>query len=254
MLNKSPYYFATTRKAISVFGSLFRDVVIERTAEGSDVVVQTMKVPLSYSPKEKYIARTIQEPDIDGRAVGIVLPRMAFEIKGLQYDASRKLNTNTRNVNILNGQPATQFNPVPYNIDIDLYVYVKSQEDGLQIIEQILPFFTPVFNVTINSVPDMNITYDLPIILKNVSYEDNYDGDYTERREIIWTLSFTLQMNYYGYIDGTGSGIIKQTSVTFYDDPAMTDKIATMHSAVNPLNANITDSYTINSSIIEGFD
>jgi hypothetical protein len=252
MLSTQPYYFATTRKAISVFGSLFKDIEIERVNDTNGEITQTIKIPLSYSPKEKYILRAIQEPDIDGKMVGVVLPRMAFEIKNLAYDPSRKLNTNTRNVNSFNGTTSVQSNPVPYNIDIDLYVYVKNQEDGLQIIEQIVPFFTPQFNVTVNAVTEMNITYDLPIILKNVSYEDNYDGAYTERREIIWTLSFTLELNYYGSIDTTGNGIIKNAIVNFYSDDAMTLQTGSISQAVNPSSASVDEAYTI-STVIEGF-
>lgn len=253
MLGKAPYYNATTRKAITVFGSLFKDIVIQRTQDSNGSVVQTVAVPLTYSPKEKYIARTEQEPDITGKSVGAVLPRMAFEIKGLAYDKTRKLNTNTKNLNVNNGSYVSQYNPVPYNINIDLYAYVKNQEDGLQIVEQILPFFTPSFNVTIVAVDAMDITYDLPIILNNVSYEDNYDGDYTERREIIWTLSFTLQLNYYGPVDGNNSGIIKQTRVKIYSDPAMQQQQFEMDSVVDPFNATAEDEYTIISSII-GYD
>jgi hypothetical protein len=253
MLGKQPYYNATTRKAITVFGSLFKDITIQRTNDNTGDVIQTIAVPLTYAPKEKYIARTMQEPDITGKSVGAVLPRMAFEIKGIGYDKSRKLNTNTKNININNGQYFTQYNPVPYYLNIDLYAYVKNQEDGLQIIEQILPFFTPQFNVTIIPTSEMGITYDLPIILNNVSYEDNYDGDYTERREIIWTLSFTLQLNYYGPVDGSGTGIIKHTIVKFYSDPAMTQQQFVMDSVVDPLDATAEDAYTIIDTV-EGYN
>lgn len=253
MLNHNPFYHAITRKAITVFGSLFKDITIERTDDKTGKTIQTLRVPITYSVKDKAIARTMQEPDIDNKTVGAVLPRLAFEIKGIQYDPSRKLNTNTINVNTKNGSYVKQYNPVPYNIQVDLYAYVKTQEDGLQIIEQILPFFTPQFTVTINTVSDMDYTYDLPIILNDVNYEDNYDGDFTERREIIWTLSFTMQVNYYGPLDKTDSGIIKRTEITFYTDKAMQDKLYQSTYEVNPMTATENDPYTITHTIT-GFD
>ena len=245
MLNQPTFYHATTKNAITIFGSLFNNISLVRIDEKTNKVKQTLKVPLSYAPKDKYIARMQQEPDIDGKSMGVSLPRMAFEIKGLQYDASRKLNTNTRNTNLSNGKYLRQFNPVPYNIQIDLYLYVKNQEDGLQVVEQILPMFTPHYTVTVNSIPEMGIKYDLPIILNNVSYEDNYDGDFATRREIVWTLSFTLQLNYYGPVDGNESGIIKRTEVSFFKDNKMTQKFFEADSEISPLSASKDEIYSI---------
>lgn len=252
MLNQPTFYHATTKNAITIFGSLFNNISLTRFDEKTNKVKQTLRVPLSYAPKDKYIARTLQEPDIDGSSIGVTLPRMAFEIKGLRYDSSRKLNSNNRNTSLINGNYSRQYNPVPYNVQVDLYVYVKNQEDGLQIVEQILPMFTPVYTVAVNTVPEMGIKYDLPIVMDNVSYEDNYDGDYTTRREIIWTLSFTMQLNYYGPVDASGSGIIKRTEVSFFNDKQMTIKFGEIDAEVSPFSANENDPHIIVDTI-EGF-
>lgn len=244
MLNLPIFYHATTKKAITVFGSIFNNISIERRdADGK--VAQTIKVPLTYAPKQKYIARVQQEPDIDGKNVGVTLPRMAFEIRGLQYNRARKLNSNIKNINISEGKYLSQYNPVPYDMEVDLFIMVKNQEDGLQIVEQILPIFTPQYTVTINSISEMQIKEDLPIILNAVNFEDNYEGDFHENRIIVWTLSFTLQLNYFGPIDGTESGIIKRTEVTFYNDALYQDKRAEVDSEVSPFDASETDNYTI---------
>jgi hypothetical protein len=249
MLNLPYFYNATTKKAIMVFGSLFSNLSIARLdAQGN--TVQTIKVPLSYAPKQKYLVRDQQEPDIDGNFLGAVLPRMAFEITGLQYDTTRKLNTNIRNTSASTGGNYQQnYNPVPYNVNIDLYILVKNQEDGLQIVEQILPIFTPQFNVTINTIASMSLTQDVPIILNSVSHEDNYDGDWMERREIVWTLSFTIQLNYFGPIDTSGNGVIKSVTATVYSDPALQNTHSKLGFNVTPFTANQTDPHTIVTTI-----
>ena len=243
MFNYQPYYNGTTRKAITIFGSMFKDMQIQRMDHNGDLI-QTVAVPLTYAAKDKAIERTLQEPDLDGQFLGPILPRMAFEISGIQYDSKRKLNTNTMNTNINNGTYATQYNPVPYNINLELYLYAKNQEDGLQILEQILPFFTPQFNVTINAVPEMNITQHIPVILNDVTYEDSYAGEFNDKRMIIWTLSFTMQVNYYGPIN-SNSNIIKSATVKFYNDKDMKNQQFSMNSVVTPFYATEDEVYTI---------
>lgn len=175
-----------------------------------------MTVPLTYAAKEKMLTRVATDPNID-RQTAIVLPVMSFEMIGIKYDGSRKLPTVNRyavadpnNKNKLQ----YQYNPVPYNIDMRLYVYVKNNEDGTKIIEQILPFFTPDWTLTVNLVPDMNIKVDVPIVLNNVTFEDSYDGDFKERRAIIWTLDFTLKGYFYGPV--RSGAIIKFSNTNFY--------------------------------------
>lgn len=206
MLNIPPFYHGLTRKVIVAFGSLFSSVKIQR--EGTDgLVAQTVNVPLSYAPKEKWLVRIEQDPTLANHTY-ITLPRMSFEITGMAYDSSRK--TNRMNKIIAKNDstnPATvnqSYSPVPYNIDISLYIISKTQEDCLQIVEQILPFFTPEFTLSINAVPELDATMDIPIILNSVTIDDNYDGAFQERRFVTYTVTFTLKTNFYGPVSAAG--------------------------------------------------
>jgi len=200
MLGNSPFYHSSLRKLVSAFGVLFNDVFIVRTfKDGAEK--ERVRVPLAYGPKEKYLARAQQDPTLN-RPVAITLPRMSFVITSLRYAGARKLNTIHKNTKITsdNRTLMRQFNPVAYDVDFELSIMVKNIDDGNQIIEQILPFFTPDFTITINSIPSLSLKDDLPITLHNVSYSDNYDDSWEKRREIIWTLSFTAQALFYGPI------------------------------------------------------
>ena len=217
------WYFSTMRKYVILFGTLFNDIHITRT-NAAGVTVDLLKVPLSYSAKEKMLARLENDPEIQ-RQAAILLPRMSFEMTGISYDQQRKLNTLGR----IAVKDATdpnklkyQYNPVPYNFDFKLSVYVKNAEDGTKIMEQILPFFTPDWTVTVALIPEMNINMDIPIILNNVSVEDSYDGQFADRRALIWTLDFTLKGYIYGPVKK--SNIIKFANTSFYiPDPTNTD-------------------------------
>lgn len=188
------FHHESIRKYVAAFGTLFNDIHINRTT--ATAKVDTLKVPLSYMGKDKMLARALGDPNTD-RKVAVQLPRMAFEMTNLTYDGSRKLPK----VN-LTGRSATtgkhSYTPVPYNLTFDLYIMVKNSEDGTKIVEQILPFFTPEFNITANIVPGMDSKMSIPIVLNSVNKQDDYEGDFKERRAIIWTLSFTLK----GYIFG----------------------------------------------------
>jgi len=207
MLNIPPFYHGLTRKVIVAFGSLFSNIKIER-ADNDGTVQQTIVVPLAYAPKEKWLVRIEQDPTLE-RNVYTTLPRMSFEITGMSYDAQRKVGRmNKITCYKTNGtNPATltqQYAPVPYNIDISLYVLTKTQEDGLQIVEQILPFFTPEFTLSLNAIPDMNVVLDVPIILQSVNVQDDYDGDFQTRRFVTYTLNFTLKANFFGPVGSNG--------------------------------------------------
>ena len=206
VLGNPVWYHQLIRKYIVVFGRIFSDIQIERTIAGDRT--QILTVPLTYAAKEKMLTRIETDPNID-RQTAIILPVMSFEINGIKYDGGRKLPTVNRistaiaNDNKLN----FTYNPVPYNIDMRLHVYVKNNEDGTKIIEQILPFFTPDWTIAMNLIPEMDITQDIPVVMNNVSFEDTYDGNFKERRAIIWTLDFTIKGYFYGPV--RTSGIIK---------------------------------------------
>lgn len=191
------FYNGSIRRMVVAFGSLFNQIYIDK-AESSGT--KTMLVPISYAPKEKYKVRLAGDPDLQNPNQ-IVLPRMAFEITGYVYDSVRKRNSVSRNVvrpsaSNPSGVDYT-FAEVPYNIDFALYIYVRNMEDGLRIVEQIIPFFAPEFVVTVN-FDDMNKKIDVPIYLNSVSSEEDYEGDFETRRSIIFTLNFTMKTYLFG--------------------------------------------------------
>ena len=185
------FYHQTSRKMVVAFGTLFNTIEVRRT-NSSDEVTEVVKIPLSYGPKDKMLARITSDPNLSS-SVALTVPRMGFELTSMTYDSARKLNTIGRNVAKGTTGLKKQYNPVPYNWDFSLYIYVKNAEDGTQILEQILPFFTPEFTVTMNLVSSMSEKRDIPLVLNSVTSEDTYEGDYASRRSIIWTLSFLMK-------------------------------------------------------------
>jgi len=176
---------------VVAFGSLFNNIEVRRT-DSSDAVTEIIKIPLSYGPKDKMLVRISQDPNLNPK-VALTVPRMGFELTAMAYDGVRKLNTMGRNVKKGTTGLKKQFNPVPYNWDFSLYVFVKNAEDGTQILEQILPFFTPDFTVTMTLISGMTVKMDIPLVLNSVTSEDSYEGDFATRRSIIWTLSFIMK-------------------------------------------------------------
>jgi len=211
------FYHESIRNVIVAFGTMFNNIQIVRK-NNSGAVVQTMKVPLAYGPKQKFLTRLDQDPSATG-ATAITLPRLGFEIGSLTYDPIRKMNRvqkfkKVKSSSTDSNKLDTQFMPVPYNMDITLYAMAKSSDDALQIVEQILPYFQPDYTLTINDMTDMGIKKDVPIILTDVSYEDSYQGDFDARRAIIYTMSFTTKFFLYGPV--TSSKVIKTVQVDQY--------------------------------------
>lgn len=206
----------TLRKYIIVFGTLFNDIYINRTNTTGEVI-QTLKIPLTYGPKDKVLARLEQNPTLDNQ-VGIVLPRISFEMTSMEYDPTRKLNT----LNKLTKQSTTagtddevkyQYQPVPYDLQFEMNILVKNSEDGTRIVEQIVPYFTPDFTVSVNLVPEVDAPRDIPVILNSISHQDSYEGSFEQRRAVIWTLTFTLKGWLYG--PTKKSKLIKYAETTF---------------------------------------
>lgn len=228
MFGWGPFYFSTIRKMVIVMGNMINDLQITRTDnEGNTLAL--IKVPLSYAPKNKMLARIDADPALN-RQTAILLPRMSFELGRISYDGTRKLNTISRHVKKDDtdaNKLKAQYNPVPYNFDFNVYVYVKNQEDGTKIIEQILPFFTPDWTVTVNLIPEMNVAMDIPITLMDIQGpEDRYEGPMPERRTIIWTLSFQMKGYFFGPI--TSKPIIKVSKTQFYVPPGqISDSVGT---------------------------
>jgi hypothetical protein len=184
---------------------MFNDLVVQRL-NSAGTVIQTIAVPIAYGPKEKWLVRIRQDANLD-QSVALQLPRMGFEMTGLAYDGTRRLSATTQNVAFNSPdlkKMKYQYVPVPYNIDVSLYILTKTQEDGLQILEQILPTFTPEYTLSINVVPDMNVKIDVPIVLNSVSVQDDYDGDFQTRRFVTHSLNFQMKMNLFGPISDGG--------------------------------------------------
>lgn len=203
MLNGQNQYHGMIRKVIVSFGRLFSDIKITReTKDGSDS--QTVMVPIAYAPKEKWLVRIDSDPDLTGN-VYTTLPRISFEITGYEYDSTRKTNRMSKiNCYGTGSTRGSMFAPVPYNIEISLYILTKTQEDAMQILEQILPVFNPEYTLAINAIPDLNVVQDIPVILNNVAVNDEYDGDFQTRRFVTHTLNFTIKTNIYGAVSTQG--------------------------------------------------
>ncbi|MBC8442757.1 MAG: tail sheath stabilizer and completion protein [Proteobacteria bacterium] len=206
------FYHSSLRRLVIAFGSLFNDVHIERVGDDKEI-----RVPITYGPKEKFIRRLQENASLDDANVSYTTPMMSFEISSIVYDAGRKRNTVGKQF-IRHPSDVDQlkynFNEVPYNIDFTLGILVRHFEDGLQIIEQILPYFCPEFNVTIN-INDINEKIDVPIILNDVNLEEEYEGDFESRRTIVFTLTFTAKTYLYGKI--RDSKHIRRTETTLWN-------------------------------------
>jgi hypothetical protein len=206
------YYHETIRKYVAVFGTLFNDINIQRK-NSAGVITEQIKVPISYEAKDKLILR--MRAGVADPAVAATLPRMGFVMNGIAYDGTRKLNTlgqvYAANTAASSSTLMKQYNPVPYNFDFVLTAMVDSSEDGAQIFEQIVPFFTPEFTCSVNLIPSMNVKPDVSIILNGTTVEDSYEGDFTARREIIW--SFTFQLKGYIYPDVKSGSVTKSVIV-----------------------------------------
>ena len=214
------FYNESFRKTIIAFGSLFNDIAITRK-NSAGTEVHTLKVPLAYGPKQKFITRLEQDPG-DNQAIAMTLPRIGFEIAGFAYDPVRKLNRIIKKKIVSTEadkklqQMSVQYTPVPYDVGFELFVMTKNSDDGIQIVEQILPYFQPEYTVSIKEVPEMDTIRDVPVVLNSISYEDTYAGDFTERRAIIYTLNFTAKAYVYGPV--TTAKPITKVQVDTYDN------------------------------------
>ena len=214
------FYNEGIRKLVIAFGQVFNNIYVQNTASDG-AVTKRFRVPLAYAPKEKFLVRLDQQADLENRNFAVVLPRMGFELTGLTYDANRKLNKMNKvrrvKTNEADGKKLNyNYTPVPYNIDFTLNIFTATAENGLQIVEQILPYFQPDYTITIKAVPELEIVRDIPIILNNVSYEDSYTGNFDRRRAVIYTLTFTAKTYLYGPM--TNQSVIKSTQADLMTD------------------------------------
>ena len=208
------YYHEILRKTIIAFGTIFNDIHI-RHRDGSGKESSDMRVPLAYGPMQKFLARLEQQPDLN-RAVQITLPRMSFETTNIAYDPTRKGGI-TQTFKATDGKKLRKvFMPVPYNLGFELNILVKLNDDALQIIEQILPYFQPSFNVTVDLIGVIGEKRDIPIVLDNISFQDDYEGDFATRRALIYTLNFTAKTYLFGPVSDSSEGLIKKVQVDYH--------------------------------------
>jgi len=207
------YYHEILRKTIIAFGTIFNDIHI-RHRDGAGKETSEMRVPLAYGPMQKFLARLEQQADLN-RAVQITLPRMSFETTNIAYDATRKGGI-TQTFKASDGSKLRKvFMPVPYNIGFELNILVKLNDDALQIIEQILPFFQPSFNLTVDLVSVIGEKRDISVVLDNISFQDDYEGDFSTRRALIYTLNFTAKTFLFGPVADTPEGLIKKVQIDY---------------------------------------
>ena len=208
------YYHQIIRKTIIAFGNLFNQIYIQHK-DGDDDVFSEIRVPLTYGPTQKFLARLEQQADLN-KPVAITLPRMSFEMSSIQYDTTRKTGI-TQTFKALEGNNLKKvFLPVPYNIGFELSILCKLNDDALQIIEQILPNFQPGFTVSVDLVDSIGEKRDIPVVLDNIALQDDYEGDFSTRRALIYTLSFTAKTYLFGPISETTDGLIRKVQVDMY--------------------------------------
>ena len=210
------FYNEILRKTIIAFGTLFNNVTIKHF-DGADSVTNVIKVPLAYGPTQKFLARLDQSPDLN-KSTAITLPRMSFEFTGLTYDPSRKITTTQQFVvkNPDDGRDVKKtYMPVPYNMQFELSIMTKLNGDMLQIAEQILPYFQPAYNLTVELVDQIKEKKDIPIVLENITMQDDYEGDFTSRRVLLYTLRFTAKTYLFGPVTSASKDIIKKATVNY---------------------------------------
>ena len=209
------YYHEILRKTVIAFGTLFNDIHI-RHKDQAGKEISDMKVALAYGPMQKFLARIEQQPELN-KAIQITLPRMSFEMTNITYDATRKAGiTQTFKAADNNNKLRKVFMPVPYNVGFELNVLVKLNDDGLQIIEQILPYFQPAFNLTVDLVSVIGEKRDISVVLDNISFQYDYEGDFATRRALIYTLNFTAKTYLFGPVADTPEGIIKKVQLDYH--------------------------------------
>jgi len=244
------FYNESMRRMTIAFGQIFNNIQIKRK-DSTDTVIQSIRVPLAYAPKEKFLVRLDQQPDLNNREFAITLPRMGFEITGITYDGSRKLTRVQKYKTVKTGAEGKVLNynytPVPYNISYGLYIFTATAESGLQIVEQILPYFQPDYTVTVNAIPEMNIKRDVPIVLNNVTYEDSYSGDFTTRRAVIYSLTFTAKTYLFG--PTSTQKVIKQTQADLYSDLPESTREERVIVVPDPTSADADDDFGFTTTI-----
>ena len=243
------FYHATMRKSVAVFGTLFNNLKVARTAADGSILNQ-IRVPLAYGPKQKFLARLDQETGFDAQ-MAIKLPRMAFEISGVTLDTTQKLAkrniiSETHSSDVTKKKTIKHY--TSYDIGMSLYIMAKNQDDGLQIVEQILPYFQPEYNVTIKPVTGFDYKQDVSVILGSIAIDDQYEGDFTERRVLIYQLDFTMKMKFFG--PTSDQAIIREVNLDFHEKDNVGRTFEEIDFTVGA--SDNADSFTVTETITEG--
>ena len=247
------YYHEIIRKTIVSFGTLFNNIHI-RHKNKEDQTISDLKVPLAYGPTQKFLARIEQQSELN-KPIQITLPRMSFEMNSISYDSARKTTVTQTFKALDNGNLKKVFLPVPYNIGFELNIICKLNDDALQIVEQILPYFQPNFTVTVDLLDSIGEKRDVPIILENISFQDDYEGDFSSRRSLMYTLQFTAKTYLFGPIAESTEGLIKKVQVDYYNNTDVENSKRELRYTVvpDPINAEPDDDFGF-SETLEMFD
>lgn len=213
------FYHKLIRKYVVLFGTMFNNITLVKTNQDSGAEIERMKIPITYAPKEKYISRLRSDPDLQ-RQIQIRLPRLSFELTGMAYDATRKQNSILKVAKSNSSSTGkSSYMHVPYDLSFELNLYARNIDDGTQIIEQILPYFTPDYTVTINPVNSLGVLKDIPITLDSVQYNIEHEGNFDSIRFITWTLSFTMKVDFFGPV--SNPKIIRKVIANIFNDPSL---------------------------------
>ena len=240
------YYHHIIRKTIIAFGTVFNQIYIKHQ-DANNETYSELRVPLAYGPTQKFLARLTQQADLN-KPVQITLPRMSFEMTSIRYDPSRKA-TVTQSFKASDGQNLKKvYMPVPYNIGFQLSIMCKLNDDALQIVEQILPYFQPAFTLTVDLVDSIGEKRDIPLNLDEISFKDDYEGDFSTRRSLIYTLNFTAKTYLFGPISDTTDGLIRKVQVDMYTSTDIVNAKREMRYTVvpDPIDAAPDDDFGFN--------
>ena len=249
------FYHQIIRKTVTAFGTLFNDIFIQHNNSSNEAISQ-IKVPLGYGPTQKFLARIEQQAELN-KPIQITLPRMSFEMTSIQYDSTRKSSVIQSFKTCGNGDTIKKvYMPVPYNIGFQLNIMTKLQDDALQVVEQILPNFQPSFNLTVDLMDSIGEKRDIPIVLDSVSFTDDYEGDYSTRRTLIYTLNFTAKTYLFGPVADSTEGLIRKVQVDYYpgNDPKVAKREMRYTAIIDPIDADPDDDFGFNESVEMFFD
>ena len=245
------FYNKNIRNIVILFGTVFNDISVRRV-NNANVVQEEIKVPIAYGPAEKFLTRLREVTDITKGKVGLTLPRMSFEFTAINYDSTRKLPTTKTYKAIKSGDPdklVSIYTPTPYNFDFTLSIMVRNSDDGTQILEQLLPYFTPAYQVSMKEMITLGIVRDIPIVFTGLSTEDTYEGDFITRRALIHTLTFTVHAFMYG--PTSDIKIIKEVDVNKFDSTTATSSVSSTETKPDPTTAEADDDYGYTTTITE---